>query len=143
MDVASNNQQYSIRPNYKHKLISPFFGNDEQPAKSYLPCLEPYRFKPAIVTRLIHQVLSEKLTGVAYNPESCSQWTREISDEVKARLKGLELSRYKFVVNVVIGEMRGEGNGMSVFMGLRYRLNGAGRIHERESLKSLAVWCFG
>ncbi|TPX65346.1 hypothetical protein CcCBS67573_g08157 [Chytriomyces confervae] len=83
-DVASNNQ-YSIRPNYKHK------------------------FKPAIVTRLIHQVLAEKLTGVAYNPESCSQWTREISDEVKARLKGLELSRYKFVVNVVIGEMRGEG----------------------------------
>merc|ERR1711892_1411926 len=37
-------------------------------------------------------------------------WTKEIADEIKSRLKSeLELPRYKFVVQVVIGEQRGEG----------------------------------
>ncbi|KAI9351474.1 Tctex-1 family-domain-containing protein [Obelidium mucronatum] len=82
---SGNGSHYSIRPNYKHK------------------------FKQAVVTRIIHSILTERLTGVTYQPDSCSQWTREISDEIKAKLKALELQRYKFVVNVVIGEMRGEG----------------------------------
>ncbi|KAJ3063546.1 Tctex1 domain-containing protein 2, partial [Rhizoclosmatium hyalinum] len=54
---------YSIRPNYKQK------------------------FKQAAVTRIIHQILTERLTGVTYQSDSCSQWTREISDEIKAKLK--------------------------------------------------------
>ena len=72
----------------------------------------------------------------SYNPESTAQWCREIAglllspaptllpsmltsfawrarslaDEIKSRLKTeLELPRYKFVVQVVIGEQRGEG----------------------------------
>ena len=36
-------------------------------------------------------------------------WTREISDEVKHQLKALNLDRYKFVVQVVLGEQKGEG----------------------------------
>ncbi|RKO84107.1 Tctex-1 family-domain-containing protein [Blyttiomyces helicus] len=76
---------YSIRPNFKLK------------------------FRPSIVTKLIHQILVDRLTGATYNPDSCSQWAKEIADEVKNRLKELELARYKYVVNVVIGEMRGEG----------------------------------
>ena len=45
-----------------------------------------------------------------YNPELTAQWTREIADEIKNRIKNeLELPRYKFVVQVVVGEQRGEG----------------------------------
>ncbi|KAJ3052061.1 Tctex1 domain-containing protein 2 [Rhizophlyctis rosea] len=76
---------YNIRPNFKQK------------------------FRPAIVQKLIHQILNDRLEGATYHPDTCSQWTREIADEIKNRLKELELQRYKFVVNVVIGEMRGEG----------------------------------
>ncbi|KAJ3068754.1 Tctex1 domain-containing protein 2, partial [Podochytrium sp. JEL0797] len=63
MEATVPDNQYSIRPNYKQK------------------------FKQAVVTRLIHQILTDRLTGVAYQPDACSQWTREISDEIKAKLK--------------------------------------------------------
>ncbi|KAI8917569.1 Tctex-1 family-domain-containing protein [Powellomyces hirtus] len=80
-----NSAAYNIRPNFKQK------------------------FRPAIVQKLIHQALMDRLTGATYNAESCSQWTKEIADDIKNRLKELDLPRYKYIVNVVIGEMRGEG----------------------------------
>lgn len=76
-------------------------------------------------------VLKEKLFGASYHAENSSAWAREIADEVKARLKGVKNSdkspgqlacsdshvchaaqqkwtRYKYVVQVIIGEQRGE-----------------------------------
>ena len=40
-------------------------------------------------------------------------WTREISDEIKQALKEEEWKHYKIVVQVVIGEQRGEGVNMA------------------------------
>jgi hypothetical protein len=92
------------------------------------------KFRPAAVKPLIGAVLAEKLADKScappaarsstyggansrphcrrdrYNPELTAQWTREIADEIKNKLKtDLELPRYKFVVQVVVGEQRGEG----------------------------------
>lgn len=67
------------------------------------------RFRPYLVNKLIHQILQERLQGATYHPDTCSQWGREISDEIKIKLKELNLPRYKYVVNVIIGEKRGEG----------------------------------
>lgn len=80
-------------------------------------------------------VLKEKLFGASYHAENSSAWAREIADEIKARLKGVERNkilqsshklvstsdrlrtcyaaqekwtRYKYVVQVIIGEQRGE-----------------------------------
>ena len=39
--------------------------------------------------------------------------TKEIADEVKSKLKDLGLDRYKYVVNVVMGEQRGQGVRMN------------------------------
>jgi hypothetical protein len=50
--------------------------------------LNSLRFRPKVVKEVIKQVLHEKLEGVAYHSENTSQWTREIADEIKARLKG-------------------------------------------------------
>lgn len=61
---------------------------------------------------IIAEVLKEKLTGVVYHADNTSLWCREISDEIKQKLKGLGLERYKFVVQVVIGEQKGEGMRM-------------------------------
>ena len=52
----------------------------------------------------------EERSSRRYNPELTAQWTREIADEIKNRLKSeLELPRYKFAVQVVVGEQRGAG----------------------------------
>jgi len=67
------------------------------------------KFKASTVKALIGEVLEAKLGGQAFNPDTTSQWTKEIADEIKGRLKALELDRYKFVVQVTIGEQRGEG----------------------------------
>ncbi|OAJ37998.1 hypothetical protein BDEG_21967 [Batrachochytrium dendrobatidis JEL423] len=75
MTEDATSQSYNIRPNYKQK------------------------FRPAVVSKEIHQILADRLTGVAYHPDTCSQWTREIADEIKNKLK----------VHVTMGEMRGEG----------------------------------
>mmetsp|Transcript_17001 Transcript_17001/g.28071 ORF Transcript_17001/g.28071 Transcript_17001/m.28071 type:complete len:127 (+) Transcript_17001:131-511(+) len=79
-------------------------------------CIAPSyqnKFRPAAAKDIIHSVLSKRLAGQFYNAESVSQWTREISDEIKSRLKEMELDRYKWVVQVVIGEQRGEGVRMA------------------------------
>ncbi|KAI9183709.1 hypothetical protein H9P43_004627 [Blastocladiella emersonii ATCC 22665] len=78
-----------IRPNYKDK------------------------FKPSVVQAIIRQVLVEQLSGKAYSADECSAWTRDIADTIRARLKNLALDRYKYMVQVVIGEMHGEGARMN------------------------------
>ncbi|KAJ3270767.1 Tctex1 domain-containing protein 2 [Terramyces sp. JEL0728] len=67
------------------------------------------RLRLALVAQVIHQILVDRLTNSVYNPETCSQSSREIADEIKNRLKDMEFDRYKFVVNVIMGEVRGEG----------------------------------
>ena len=48
-----------------------------------------------------------------YHPDNTSQWAREMADEIKYKLKEEEWDRYKLVVQVVIGEHRGEGVNMA------------------------------
>ena len=66
-----------------------------------------YLAAPRLSTPSLHVCYSSR---GRYNPELTGQWTREIADEIKSKLKNdLELPRYKFVVQVVVGEQRGEG----------------------------------
>mmetsp|Transcript_14299 Transcript_14299/g.43956 ORF Transcript_14299/g.43956 Transcript_14299/m.43956 type:complete len:124 (+) Transcript_14299:110-481(+) len=68
------------------------------------------KFKPAAVKVLLGAVMSEKLADKTYSSESAAQWSREISDEIKSRIKvEFDLPRYKLVVQVIIGEQRGQG----------------------------------
>ncbi|XP_060561215.1 dynein light chain Tctex-type protein 2B-like [Ruditapes philippinarum] len=80
---ASNT--YVIRPNFQHK------------------------FRPVSVKECIHAVLNEHLDGKTYDPEEIMDWTKTISDDIKTKLKDMGYDRYKFVVQVAIGEQRGEG----------------------------------
>lgn len=76
---------YMIRPNFKHK------------------------FRSDTVKAAIQEILNEELNGKQYDPEETTNWSKEISDIIKEKLKTLEYDRYKFIVQVVIGEQRGEG----------------------------------
>lgn len=83
---------YIIRPNFKQKYYD--FN---------------LRFRSAIVQQLIHKILIHTLQSVSYDSESCSIISKKLADDIKNELKTLDFPRYKFVINVVIGEMKGEG----------------------------------
>ncbi|KAI6053349.1 TCTEX1D2 [Marmota monax] len=73
------------------------------------------RFRPSVVKDCIHTVLKEELANAEYIPEEMPQLTKHLSENIKDKLKEMGFDRYKMVVQVVIGEQRGEG----VFMAAR------------------------
>jgi len=46
------------------------------------------RFRPAVVKEYIHQILSEFFVGRSYDGEECTAWCKNISHEIKDKLKG-------------------------------------------------------
>ena len=52
-------------------------------------CTCVYRFRPAAVKGIIHDVLNEELSGKQYNSEEATSWSKHISDTVKDKLKGI------------------------------------------------------
>ncbi|XP_077573946.1 dynein light chain Tctex-type protein 2B [Stigmatopora nigra] len=80
---------YLIRPNYQHK------------------------FKPAVVKECIRETVKALLTEVDYDPDEVSELTSKVADSVKNKVKKLGFDRYKFIVQVTIGEQRGQGVKMS------------------------------
>ncbi|XP_056270714.1 dynein light chain Tctex-type protein 2B [Pseudoliparis swirei] len=80
---------YLIRPNHQHK------------------------FKPAIVKTCIREIVRERLSGMQYDPEGVPELSRSLAECIKDKVKNAGFDRYKLVVQVVIGEQRGQGVKMS------------------------------
>ncbi|CAN0081150.1 unnamed protein product [Ectocarpus fasciculatus] len=70
-----------------------------------------YRHKASVNTmrEIIKGVLESELQGCTYHMDQATVQTKRICDEIKNGLKEMNLPRYKYVVQVVIGEQRGEG----------------------------------
>ncbi|XP_026546372.1 tctex1 domain-containing protein 2 [Notechis scutatus] len=84
------------------------------PARAYH--LRPafhHRFRSSMVKDCIREVLKEELANVQYNPEEIGAQTKVLSELIRDRLKDKGFHRYKIVVQVVIGEQRGEGVNMA------------------------------
>ncbi|KAM4895116.1 dynein light chain Tctex-type protein 2B isoform 3-T8 [Sylvia borin] len=71
------------------------------------------RFKSSTVKECIRAILKEKLANLQYVPEEMPELTKSLSETIKDRLKEEGYDRYKMVVQVVIGEQRGEGVNMA------------------------------
>uniref|UniRef100_A0A4W6D900 Dynein light chain Tctex-type 2B n=1 Tax=Lates calcarifer TaxID=8187 RepID=A0A4W6D900_LATCA len=71
------------------------------------------RFKPAIVKECIREIVRERLSGMQYDPEEVPELSRSLADCIKDKVKNSGFERYKLVVQVVIGEQRGQGVKMS------------------------------
>eukprot|EP00126_Sphaerothecum_destruens_P008042 Sdes_comp20069_c0_seq1m12968 len=85
VDQLEMENTYIIRPNYKAK------------------------FKPYDVQNQIQKILQEKLTDLVYNSEDVANLTRDLTDEIRNFVEALGYERYKYLVQVTLGEKRGEG----------------------------------
>ncbi|KAJ8922322.1 hypothetical protein NQ315_004265 [Exocentrus adspersus] len=82
-----------------------------------IPPVNSYQIKPSLqekfkeipVREIIRNVVSTTLTGKAYDPSFVKRWTISIANEVNEKVKELQMKRYKHIVQVVIGEMKGAG----------------------------------
>lgn len=63
----------------------------------------------AVMKDIIGNCLNEKLTGFQYDGEKCNEAAKQLSDTIRMRLKGLGYDRYKYIVQVLIGERREQG----------------------------------
>lgn len=66
----------------------------------------------AVMKDIIHNCLTEKLTGFQYDGEKCNEAAKQLSDTIRMKLKALAVKdypRYKFIVQVLIGERREQG----------------------------------
>lgn len=58
---------------------------------------------------IIKEVVTNRLKGKDYQMEQVQQWIKDICNEIRDKCMELKYERYKFIVNVMIGEQRGEG----------------------------------
>jgi len=72
------------------------------------------RFPAQLVKETLRSVLVEKLSHTAIkDAKYTTEGTKAIADAIRSRLKALGLPRYKYIVQVVIGENKGQGFRMA------------------------------
>ena len=58
---------------------------------------------------MIRDVLDSHLKGQKFVSDHTGEWTKDIANEIRQKLKNLGHERYKYMVQVVMGEQRGQG----------------------------------
>eukprot|EP01017_Pseudomicrothorax_dubius_P044972 TRINITY_DN7694_c0_g1_i1.p1 TRINITY_DN7694_c0_g1~~TRINITY_DN7694_c0_g1_i1.p1 ORF type:complete len:113 (-),score=28.80 TRINITY_DN7694_c0_g1_i1:60-398(-) len=66
------------------------------------------KFKPSKAKEIIGKILDKKLVE-AYLADKGQHLIKEIAELIKTDLKALNLPRYKYVVQVFIGDQKGQG----------------------------------
>jgi len=70
------------------------------------------KFKVLKAQEIIKEQLKETLSKQSYQPESASEISRQLAEDIKAKLKASLPSHYKLIVQVLLGEQRGQGVAM-------------------------------
>eukprot|EP00929_Paragymnodinium_shiwhaense_P120451 TRINITY_DN923_c0_g2_i1.p2 TRINITY_DN923_c0_g2~~TRINITY_DN923_c0_g2_i1.p2 ORF type:complete len:128 (+),score=35.84 TRINITY_DN923_c0_g2_i1:106-489(+) len=70
---------------------------------------EEEKFLPSKVTGAIKRVMDEYLKDKEYYAEDAKHWTLDLSNDVKAAVKELNINRHKIIVQVVLGEQGDQG----------------------------------
>ena len=84
-EIDTSGNTFVIRPNYQHK------------------------FRPVAVRAVINKILSQNLSDKSYNAEEVPDLTRSLTEQIKQEVKSLGYDRYRIIVQVAIGEQKGEG----------------------------------
>ncbi|XP_070563116.1 dynein light chain Tctex-type 5-B-like isoform X1 [Ptychodera flava] len=105
----------------KHGSVSTvsFMDEPHEPMRGPPVRLEPtFQLKPnkkfpvVQVKNILKDVLESYLSEEKYEPELCRQMTKTISEVVKARVKDLQVKRYKVIVLIHIGQLKDQGMRM-------------------------------
>ncbi|XP_042149881.1 dynein light chain Tctex-type protein 2B [Ixodes scapularis] len=72
-----------------------------------------FRFSPHAAKECLRSVLTNEFEDKNYDKDAVPDWTRKTSEKICGKLQELGFERYKFVVQVVIGEQRGAGTRMA------------------------------
>lgn len=67
------------------------------------------RFPETQVSGILRDVLESYLKEERYEPELCRQMTKTLSEVVKARVKELQIPRYKVIALITIGQIKDQG----------------------------------
>ena len=67
------------------------------------------RFNAARVKALLDDTLEEWFAEKEYDASSASGWTVDVTRAIEERIRDLEFPRYKVVVQVVVGQNKGQG----------------------------------
>ncbi|OHT03555.1 Tctex-1 family protein [Tritrichomonas foetus] len=97
------------------------------------------KFKVLQAQEIIKEQLAESLAKHSYIPEAVSQTTRDIVEQLKARLKKVLPPNYKLIVQVLIGEQRGQG----IAMGFRGFWDNDTDNYARETFSNNTVFAVG
>lgn len=67
------------------------------------------KFIPEEIKGTIRDVVHEHLDDKVYDHMYATDWTNSLTRAIHDKIKELELKRYKYAVQVIIGEDRGQG----------------------------------
>ncbi|XP_047347621.1 dynein light chain Tctex-type protein 2B-like [Vespa velutina] len=95
------------------------------------------KFKPLSAKEVIHNVLFDQLSTKTYNAQDAVQWTKDIADIIKEKIKELKFKRYKYIINVVLGEQHGAG----IKMGTRCIWDAEADAYAFDSFINDTIFC--
>uniref|UniRef100_A0A7S1G226 Dynein light chain n=1 Tax=Bicosoecida sp. CB-2014 TaxID=1486930 RepID=A0A7S1G226_9STRA len=80
-----------------------------EPTYLMKPKSEELKFRPSQVRKITTEVVHSTLDGKTWNGEEEAMWTVQIAEEIKRRVKELNVPRYKIIVQVTLGEVKSQG----------------------------------
>lgn len=83
--MTVNQDSYTVRPSFKDK------------------------FRPNKVKAIIKDIVDRALFDVKYEPEKVAENCRALSEQVRNDLRSTQHPRYKVMVQVVLGDKKGQG----------------------------------
>ncbi|CAG9763072.1 unnamed protein product [Ceutorhynchus assimilis] len=66
-------------------------------------------FKEAPVKEVVINVQQNTLYGQTYDADSAKKWTIRMANEINEKIKDIGMKRFRHVVQVIIGERKGQG----------------------------------
>ncbi|KAM3729030.1 Dynein light chain Tctex-type protein 2B [Dirofilaria immitis] len=66
------------------------------------------KFRATVGRRILEEVLAENLAGHIFESNNAEQLSNSLADKIRNRLKELNLPKYKYIIQVILGEERGQ-----------------------------------
>jgi len=122
-------EELHLQPAFSHESIEP------QSAYVIKPSLDD-KFKSATVRDIIIQTLHDNLGNQEYDSVSAKKWTIDIANTINQFIRELRFKRYKHIVQVTIGELKGAG----VKSGLRCLWDSETDSYSSEIFMNDSLW---